>query len=425
MKHGLQARNWQDPEIIYVDNAKQDKPMLERIFPSLTNGITRVSRTRGTPARASIPASHDIFTAESYGTADEALEYFDQALDDLCSDNKLVLGLDCEWNRHKENPREVDLVQIGDESRTILLRLNLIGKVPSRLVQLLMCSRVVIVGSYVSGDIKRIMYCAHRDRLVEDIDQAFAQVQHCNIGQLARRVNAAPTAQISLKELAKVVLNVDLPKDEDVRLSGWDTPYPFCLRQKQYAVMDCLFGRRIYIKLKTMEDNGERFEEVSPQDDDSPVDPDASAAQPSSRVLQDVFHCQQQILRTLPAKHSLLKPFSRELSEAFFVEDAADVQAVKDWLSTRDESLEQLRLRSPDWLWRHVRRTVPLPIELERRLLAVIDRYKSNAEFFRPPTAKQFEAVIEQARAGLLSDPPGHALYMKDGETRVTSDYPL
>ena len=74
-----------------------------------------------------------------------------------------------------------------------------------------------------------------------------------------------------------------------------------------------------------------------PLDDDSDLVQPATATTPlPTRLLDDIFHVQNRLLRTLSKTHSGFKPFARAFSEALLIPDKSDEDAVKTFYAQRN-----------------------------------------------------------------------------------------
>ena len=142
----------------------------------------------------------------------------------------------------------------------------------------------------------------------------------------------------------------------------------------------------------------------------------------SLHILQhvhlDVFHAMQRI--TVPQNHVFHTQFYRQLSNAFFLLNPTDVKAVSEALQENyGVSFRSQLAANPRWIHERVRRYIPGPVLLAKRLTMVLETFSSNDKMdpvMKKPlldkeSTKCFLAVIEDAKAGFISDPPGVDLY--------------
>src|SRR6267154_2061735 len=65
-------------------------------------------------------------------------------------------------------------------------------------------------------------------------------------------------------------------------------------------------------------------------------------------VFDDIFHVQNQLLKTLSKMHSAFNSFARELSQVMLVEDINDRRAVEEVLARKGKTWEQMMYSNPD-----------------------------------------------------------------------------
>lgn len=141
-----------------------------------------------------------------------------------------------------------------------------------------------------------------------------------------------------------------------------------------------------------------------------------------SRVLDDAFHFQDRLARLLPKKHSAFSSFMHDFSEAIFIRDKNDVTAVRAVLESKGINWDYAVRAKASVLNRRIRRYIPPRSILVDRLKILFDGYKDiicskksgrSRPFFSKDANEMAQRLLETARRGFLSDPPGISLYYK------------
>ncbi|KAJ3963491.1 hypothetical protein EV361DRAFT_956977, partial [Lentinula raphanica] len=134
-----------------------------------------------------------------------------------------------------------------------------------------------------------------------------------------------------------------------------------------------------------------------------------------SRVLKDPFHVFNMIY--LPKSHALRIPFAQALRDAMLIPHPEDKRRVLDWIRTKGLTWDFMLKFKSRWVWKHVRRTIPPPELLYPAIHDVFSKYgplkdaKTGLPLFSSSTWKVVKNILELARNGFLSDPPGVPLY--------------
>lgn len=145
-----------------------------------------------------------------------------------------------------------------------------------------------------------------------------------------------------------------------------------------------------------------------------------------TRVLDDAFHFMDRLLRLLSKKHSAFKAFAHDFSEAIFIRDKSDVLAVRAVLAQHGISWEYAKRAKADALNRRIRRYIPKPTLLLKRLEKLFNAYadiqcstkKSRGSFFSDEAKEMVLHLLDTVRKGYLSDPNGISLYYLMGKDR-------
>jgi hypothetical protein len=136
-----------------------------------------------------------------------------------------------------------------------------------------------------------------------------------------------------------------------------------------------------------------------------------------SRVIEDIFHVMNRIIKWIPKKHGLAKEFTYSFRDAIFVLDESDMATVKTYLRSIGQSIEEYIKYKYDWVTQRVRRYVPLPQELLQRVSQVFEFYEDKLDdnlgipLFNSRAKKEAAGILSTISNGLLSDIPGMSLY--------------
>ncbi|KAJ7189529.1 hypothetical protein GGX14DRAFT_609136 [Mycena pura] len=145
-----------------------------------------------------------------------------------------------------------------------------------------------------------------------------------------------------------------------------------------------------------------------------------------SRVLDDAFHYMDRLLRLLSKKHSAFKAFAHDFSEAIFVRDYSDECSVRAVVERNGGDWEYYKRAKSPALNRRIRRYIPERTVLLGRLDKLFKAYqdiqcstkKTNGPFFSDDAREMVHHLLQTAREGYLSDPPGIPLYYLMGKDR-------
>jgi len=78
-----------------------------------------------------------------------------------------------------------------------------------------------------------------------------------------------------------------------------------------------------------------------------------------ARILADAFHEMDKVCRTISKKHSLSKKFATAFSDTLLLPDEDDKKLVSQVLAKKNLTCNQVRSKSPAWLWKHVHWYIP------------------------------------------------------------------
>jgi len=148
-----------------------------------------------------------------------------------------VLGFDTETRPSFKKGRryKVSLLQLSDDTRAWLFRLNMIG-LPPELTTLLADENIIKTGVAIHDDIKAL-------RLLAPFEPAgFVDLQTVVAGHGIK--------QLGLKKLSAIVLGYSISKSQQT--SNWEAP-ALTEPQQTYAATDAWVCRRIYYALNGKE----------------------------------------------------------------------------------------------------------------------------------------------------------------------------
>ncbi|MDR3180356.1 MAG: 3'-5' exonuclease domain-containing protein 2 [Prevotellaceae bacterium] len=148
-----------------------------------------------------------------------------------------ILGFDTEtrpaFNRLESLSRKVALLQLSDDKRAYLFRLNKIG-LPESICNLLANPKVIKIGAAIHDDIRTLQ------RLTPFLPKSFIDIQ--------KVVEKYGIVQYkALKTLSEIILNATISKSQ--RLSNWER-HDLSDAQQRYAATDAWICREIYLKLQ-------------------------------------------------------------------------------------------------------------------------------------------------------------------------------
>jgi ribonuclease D len=151
--------------------------------------------------------------------------------------NPSVLGFDTETRPsfRKGNRHKVSLLQLADDSRAWLFRLNMIG-LPPELTALLADGNIIKTGVAIHDDIKAL--------------RSLAPFEPGGFVDLQTIVAARGIKQLGLKKLSAIILGYSISKSQQT--SNWEAPV-LTEPQQLYAATDAWVCRRIYLAINGKE----------------------------------------------------------------------------------------------------------------------------------------------------------------------------
>ncbi|XP_063959040.1 exonuclease 3'-5' domain-containing protein 2-like [Lytechinus pictus] len=181
--------------------------------------------------------NYDIFVIDSSSEHRLAVESFAEAAKLL-----KVIGLDCEWVTKDGQRQPVALLQISSpvNQSCLLFRLDQLGgKLPESIGKILEDRNTLKVGVGVIDDAKRLL----TDYQI--ITHGCLDLRHLALRHLARTLRGR---SLSLRELASIVLQHEMSKNDRVRCGNWEA-VPLSKEQINYAAEDAVIGAAIFLKI--------------------------------------------------------------------------------------------------------------------------------------------------------------------------------
>ncbi|MBT6687487.1 MAG: 3'-5' exonuclease domain-containing protein 2 [Bacteroidetes bacterium] len=156
-----------------------------------------------------------------------------------------ILGFDTEtkpnFKKGIKNRNHISLIQLANDKKAYLIRINKIG-FPNSLLQILADPKILKVGIGLKDDLKGLLeVCKLNNGSSKNCyinSDSFLDIQNiaCNFGIEA----------LSLKKLSAIVLDYKISKS--AQLSNWENTI-LTKKQQQYAAIDAFVCLKIYYKL--------------------------------------------------------------------------------------------------------------------------------------------------------------------------------
>jgi hypothetical protein len=151
----------------------------------------------------------------------------------------------------------------------------------------------------------------------------------------------------------------------------------------------------------------------------------------TTRVLDDAFHFMQRLIRLLLKSHSAFDSFVHDFSRAIFLCDQNDERKVRAVVEAKGLSWEYYQRGKSHHLHKRIRRIIPDPKTLHKRLTTLFlcyqdvrcvasgsNKSRAGAKLFSPEAVQMSKRLLQTVALGFLSDPPGIPLYYVMGTDR-------
>ncbi|MCL7051791.1 hypothetical protein MKW94_030196 [Papaver nudicaule] len=163
--------------------------------------------------------------------------------------NLVVVGLDVEWSRIRDDysccRNEIAVLQLCLARRCLLFQISCCDNIPKSLHDLLRNEKFIFVGAGIDGDAHKL-WVDHRlnvARTEELGSLADFKLTKTDVGYRESRF-----FNCGLKNLAKVVLNLELPKQKGIQLSNWEDR-SLSDQQIEYACLDAFVSFKLAMDL--------------------------------------------------------------------------------------------------------------------------------------------------------------------------------
>ncbi|KAH7919165.1 hypothetical protein BV22DRAFT_1051234 [Leucogyrophana mollusca] len=238
-----------DVQVVYTDNVRGDKDVLERIFPSLLRDVTPI------PTSLTLPDGWGVYVLSSTYQINSQLNSIMEDLRHLETEQELHIAVDMEWpvDRATGIYGRVAVVSMAYKQSIYIIPLaNFIHddgflKLPCSLLVFMRSVRIRKLGVHVKADLTRLFNdCG----FATATEQPF--VGALELGVLAKQQNITDCGNIGLSDLTAAVLRRYLVKDTSVRVStNWNNP---TLTQEQidYAALDVYASWAIFESFLTV-----------------------------------------------------------------------------------------------------------------------------------------------------------------------------
>ncbi|KAJ7752488.1 hypothetical protein DFH07DRAFT_774427 [Mycena maculata] len=206
------------PEVFYTDNMS-DKPMLEKMFPSLRAGVVPVEKYSHLPMFVSpefVRQPQELDTQISINNVMRSI------CDEIPVNGNIVIGFDSEWN--------VDVAPHG--------RLSGQDRRDAEFVNLLRSPQVIKAGRQVNGDLQRLAVAAGYP------PNYFSGA--VDLAAFAKTRFLVTKATLSLADLFAVIFHKCLPKNDAERVSSNWSDKELSDAQKEYAARDAYASLLLY-----------------------------------------------------------------------------------------------------------------------------------------------------------------------------------
>ncbi|MCL7023462.1 hypothetical protein MKW94_021398 [Papaver nudicaule] len=161
--------------------------------------------------------------------------------------NNLVVGLDIEWSRIRDNSErnKVAVLQLCLARRCLIFQISCCDSIPKSLHEFLNNNEFIFAGVGIDSDAYKL-WGDHR--LNVSITEELGGLAAFKLSKTVGEYREGRLCKAGLKVLAKDVLNLELPKPEGILLSNWNIPF-LSDYQVEYACLDALVSYKLAIDL--------------------------------------------------------------------------------------------------------------------------------------------------------------------------------
>ncbi|RZC61810.1 hypothetical protein C5167_023558 [Papaver somniferum] len=165
--------------------------------------------------------------------------------------NNLVLGLDIEWSRKSRDGysrNKVAVVQLCFSTRCLIFHISRCDEIPESLADFLSNEKFIFVGAGIDGDAHKLWvdYGLYVGR-TEEVGTLAAFKLTKTFGDYRN----SGLYNAGLKNLAKDVLRLEIPKPRQIQTSNWNVSF-LTEQQIEYACLDALVSFKLFIDLRSL-----------------------------------------------------------------------------------------------------------------------------------------------------------------------------
>ncbi|KAK7047836.1 hypothetical protein VNI00_006164 [Paramarasmius palmivorus] len=248
MRNSILTFGLSEPKVFFTDNMA-DKPMLERHFPSLLDGVSPITRDGHLP-KLKLPEDVTITVLAKSNDINDAIRTI---VDGAGDDELLTVALDTEWNvdldaRRRGIPdhRRTAILQIAHRRKIWIFQIIehvAAGNFPAQLSTFLANPQVRKVGRNIALDLQG---------LEEANKESIPYVGGLDLAKLAKEKGVIKDARISLPDLCAKVLEHQTEKDPSVRVNSEWTNSELAEAQVMYAALDAWVSLEGFPELDAM-----------------------------------------------------------------------------------------------------------------------------------------------------------------------------
>ncbi|KAF7292549.1 3'-5' exonuclease domain-containing protein [Mycena kentingensis (nom. inval.)] len=246
LAHDLVVYGHNLPEVFYTDNMV-DKPMLEKLFASLREGVVPVEKHSDLPMFIDPPCVQNPDVLDSETSINNVCR---SILSEVPENRTLVVGFDSEWNLEVAPYGAVTgrgppaVIQIAFKDRVYVFQIGEMlgrGRLPTELLNLLKSPQILKAGRQVNGDLQQLASAAKQpvSSFCGGVDLlAFAKSRF-----LITRGN------MSLVDLFAEIFKQCLPKHDTERISSSWSDAELSPAQLRYAARDAHASLLLYLEI--------------------------------------------------------------------------------------------------------------------------------------------------------------------------------
>ncbi|KAF7324049.1 3'-5' exonuclease domain-containing protein [Mycena kentingensis (nom. inval.)] len=246
LAHDLVVYGHNLPEVFYTDNMV-DKPMLEKLFASLREGVSPVEKHSNLPMFIDPPCVENPDVLDSETSINNVCR---SILSEVPENGTLVVGFDSEWNLEVAPYGAVTgrgppaVIQIAFKDRVYVFQIGEMlgrGRLPTELLNLLKSPQILKAGRQVNGDLQQLASAAKQP--VSSFCGGVDLLTFAKSRFLITRGN------MSLVDLFAEIFKQCLPKHDTERISSSWSDAELSPAQLRYAARDAHASLLLYLEI--------------------------------------------------------------------------------------------------------------------------------------------------------------------------------